>query len=109
MTAIICITLAYFLLFLGIYLNSRLTELAKSGEHDAGHEGQDKIPVLQRYADALPPGADPHSHLKEPIFQMELGAVVWFTLCVFVMTGSLCAVFTLIAILNQNSLRRCCQ
>lgn len=36
------------------------------------------------------------------IFQMELGAVVWFTLCVFVMTGSLCAVFTLIAILNQN-------
>lgn len=36
------------------------------------------------------------------MFQMELGAVAWFTLCVFVMTGSLCAIFTLIAILNQN-------
>lgn len=36
------------------------------------------------------------------MFQMELGAVVWFTLCVFVMAGSLCALFTLIAILNQN-------
>lgn len=36
------------------------------------------------------------------MFQMDLGAVVWFTLCVFVMTVSLCAIFTLIAILNQN-------
>ena len=35
-------------------------------------------------------------------FQMPLGAVLWFTFCVFVMTAALAAIFALIAMLNQN-------
>ena len=35
-------------------------------------------------------------------FQMELGAVLWFTLCAFLMTAALAGLFTLAAMLIQN-------
>lgn len=35
-------------------------------------------------------------------FQLELGAVLWFTFCVFLMTAALAGLFTLVSMLNQN-------
>ena len=35
-------------------------------------------------------------------FELPLPSILWFTLCAFLMTGSLCAIFTLTAMLNQN-------
>lgn len=35
-------------------------------------------------------------------FELPLASVLWFTLCAFLMTASLCAVFTMAALLNQN-------
>lgn len=35
-------------------------------------------------------------------FELPLASVLWFTLCAFLMTASLCAVFTMVALLNQN-------
>lgn len=35
-------------------------------------------------------------------FQKSLPSVLWFTACAFLMTAALCALFTLIAMLNQN-------
>ena len=35
-------------------------------------------------------------------FQLELKAILWFTLCVFIMTVAMAALFTLISMLNQN-------
>ena len=35
-------------------------------------------------------------------FAMGAGSLLWFTLCAFLMTAALCAVFTMIAMLNQN-------
>ena len=36
-------------------------------------------------------------------FTLPPASVLWFTLCAFLMTASLCAVFTMAALLNQNS------
>lgn len=33
---------------------------------------------------------------------MSIPSIVWFTVCGFLMTASLCAIFTMIAMLNQN-------
>lgn len=35
-------------------------------------------------------------------FELPLASILWFTLCAFLMTASLCAVFTMAALLNQN-------
>lgn len=35
-------------------------------------------------------------------FELPLPSVLWFTLCAFLMTAALCAVFTMAALLNQN-------
>ena len=35
-------------------------------------------------------------------FTLPPASVLWFTLCAFLMTASLCAVFTMAALLNQN-------
>lgn len=35
-------------------------------------------------------------------FELPLPSVFWFTLCAFLMTAALCAVFTMAALLNQN-------
>lgn len=35
-------------------------------------------------------------------FTMSAASLLWFTLCAFLMTAALCAVFTMIAMLNQN-------
>lgn len=35
-------------------------------------------------------------------FVMSGASILWFTLCAFLMTAALCAVFTMIAMLNQN-------
>ncbi|MBD5161819.1 MAG: ABC transporter permease subunit [Oscillibacter sp.] len=35
-------------------------------------------------------------------FTLSVPALLWFTLCAFLMTAALCAVFTMIALLNQN-------
>ena len=35
-------------------------------------------------------------------FTMSTASLLWFTLCAFLMTAALCAVFTMIAMLNQN-------
>lgn len=35
-------------------------------------------------------------------FQMELSAILWFTLCVFVMIAALATIFVLVVMLNQN-------
>lgn len=35
-------------------------------------------------------------------FTMSVRSLLWFTLCAFIMTAALCAVFTMIAMLNQN-------
>ena len=35
-------------------------------------------------------------------FTMSVQSLLWFTLCAFIMTASMCAVFTMIAMLNQN-------
>lgn len=35
-------------------------------------------------------------------FTVSARALAWFTLCTFIMTAALCAVFTMIAMLNQN-------
>lgn len=35
-------------------------------------------------------------------FTVSISALVWFTLCVFIMTAAMCAIFTMIAMLNQN-------
>lgn len=35
-------------------------------------------------------------------FELPLPSILWFTLCAFLMTASLCAVFTMTALLNQN-------
>ena len=35
-------------------------------------------------------------------FTMSVPALLWFTLCAFIMTAALCAIFTMIAMLNQN-------
>ena len=35
-------------------------------------------------------------------FTMSVRSLLWFTLCSFIMTAALCAVFTMIAMLNQN-------
>ena len=35
-------------------------------------------------------------------FELPLPSILWFTLCALLMTASLCAVFTMVALLNQN-------
>ena len=35
-------------------------------------------------------------------FTMSVRSLLWFTLCAFIMTAALCAVFTMVAMLNQN-------
>lgn len=35
-------------------------------------------------------------------FELSLPSILWFTLCAFLMTTALCAVFTMTALLNQN-------
>ncbi len=35
-------------------------------------------------------------------FERPLPAILWFTLCAFLMTASLCAIFTMLALLNAN-------
>lgn len=35
-------------------------------------------------------------------FELPLISILWFTLCAFLMTASLCAIFTMAALLNQN-------
>lgn len=35
-------------------------------------------------------------------FELPLPSILWFTLCAFLMTASLCAIFTMAALLNQN-------
>lgn len=35
-------------------------------------------------------------------FTMSVFSLMWFSLCAFIMTAALCAVFTMIAMLNQN-------
>ncbi len=35
-------------------------------------------------------------------FTLPLASVLWFTLCAFLMTAALCAIFTMLALLNQN-------
>lgn len=35
-------------------------------------------------------------------FTMNISSLVWFTVCAFIMTAALCAIFTMIAMLNQN-------
>lgn len=35
-------------------------------------------------------------------FELPLTSILWFTLCAFLMTASLCAIFTMAALLNQN-------
>ena len=35
-------------------------------------------------------------------FTMSAQSLLWFTLCAFLMTAALCAIFTLVAMLNQN-------
>lgn len=35
-------------------------------------------------------------------FELPLPSILWFTLCAFLMTASLCAIFTMIALLDQN-------
>lgn len=35
-------------------------------------------------------------------FTMDAASLAWFTLCAFIMTAALCAVFTMAAMLNQN-------
>ena len=35
-------------------------------------------------------------------FTMSVRSLLWFTLCAFLMTAALCAIFTLVAMLNQN-------
>lgn len=35
-------------------------------------------------------------------FVTEIPALLWFTICAFIMTAALCAVFTMIVMLNQN-------
>lgn len=35
-------------------------------------------------------------------FELPLSAILWFTLCAFLMIAALCAVFTMLALLNQN-------
>ena len=61
-TAIICITLAYFLLFLGIYLNSRLTELEIIPAREYIENGQ----ILLREAEKNPAYV---SGLKRTVYQ----------------------------------------
>ena len=35
-------------------------------------------------------------------FTVSIWSLVWFTVCAFIMTAALCAIFTMIAMLNQN-------
>ncbi|MDE7219069.1 MAG: ABC transporter permease [Oscillospiraceae bacterium] len=35
-------------------------------------------------------------------FTMSVSSLLWFTLCAFIMTAAMCAIFTMIAMLNQN-------
>jgi hypothetical protein len=35
-------------------------------------------------------------------FTLPPASVLWFTLCAFLMTAALCAIFTMLALLNQN-------
>ncbi len=36
------------------------------------------------------------------MFTIPLASILWFTLCGFIMTGAMCALYTMIAMLNQN-------